>query len=205
MLRLLRTVLWVVALVSLLATGAGHLYRWYQAQQSDSWALELDGRPAPSFTLTDHRRQTVSLEDFTGRITVVTFVFTSCPETCPLTLHKLATAHRELPPDLRQQVQLVAITVDPEHDTVDRMAQYVEANGLDNILFLTGARQALEPVWSGFAITVEQVPAASGQVTLLHTPVTYVLDQEGRLAFLVRDEALDPDRFAGLLERLAAS
>jgi cytochrome oxidase Cu insertion factor (SCO1/SenC/PrrC family) len=88
---------------------------------------------------------------------------------------------------------------------VDRIAQYVKANGLDSLLFLTGTPQALEPVWSGFAITVEQVPERGRQPTLLHTPVTYVLDQEGRLAFLVRDEALEPDRLADLLERLAAS
>jgi len=93
--RTLRTVSWVVALLAVLATGAGYLYRWYQAQQADAWALELDGRPAPSFTLTSHLGQPVRLDELTGRITVVTFAHTSCPDVCPLTLQSIAAAHRE--------------------------------------------------------------------------------------------------------------
>jgi len=170
--RTLRTVSWVVALLAVLATGAGYLYRWYQARQADAWALELDGRPAPSFTLASHLGQPVCLVELTGRIIVVTFVYTSCPDVCPLTIHTIAAAHRKLPPNMLEQVQLVAITVDSEHDTVERIAQYVATNNLERFLFLTGDRARLERGWTGFAIGVERRPGASAQETVLHTPVT---------------------------------
>lgn len=205
MLRTLRSLLWVTALLAVLATGGAYLYRWYVLQRADEWALELDGRPAPPFTLTDQRGQKISLDHLSGQVTLVTFVYTSCPDTCPLTLRKLIAARQLVPASAQGRVRIVAITVDPDRDTVERIAQYLRANGFTELTFLTGARSELEPVWSAFAVAVQHQPRQNGEYEILHTAVTYVLDREGRLAFLVRDEALEPGRLASLLERLAAS
>jgi len=112
--RTLRTVSWVVALLAVLATGAGYLYRWYQAQQADAWALELDGRPAPSFTLASHGEQTVRLDDFTGRMVGLTLVHCRCTDRYPGVFDSLVAAHREPSLNVAEQVALVTVTVVPE-------------------------------------------------------------------------------------------
>ncbi|MCX7622201.1 MAG: SCO family protein [Thermomicrobium sp.] len=205
MLRTFRTVLWALAIAAAIATAGAYLFRWYAAHREAEWALELDGRPAPAFALTDQTGRTVKLDDLTGHVTVVTFVYTSCPDTCPLTLRRLVAVRQRLPAELRDRVRIVAVTVDPERDTVARIGQYAVANGFQDVLFLTGDRRSLEPVWAGFAVAAERSGGTGNSYEVLHTAVTYVLDREGRLVFLVRDEALEPERFATLLERLLTS
>jgi len=202
-LRRLRLLLWILAL-SALGTSAGIAwYRWYIAQHTDTWALELDGRPAPAFQLLDQDGRLVSLDALEGDLFVVTFAYTTCPDTCPVTLRRLVTAYQRLPETLRDRIQLLAVTVDPERDTPDRLRQYAVANGFDpSLRFLTGDRAALEPVWSGFGIAVVRHPLPQGQYEVQHTAVTYILDRSGSLRYLIRDEALEPARLAELLERL---
>ncbi|WP_448576059.1 SCO family protein [Thermomicrobium sp.] len=202
-LRRLRLLLWILAL-SAVGTSAGIAwYRWYAAHHTDSWALELDGRPAPAFRLLDQDGRLVSLDSLDGDLFVVTFAYTTCPDTCPLTLRRLVAAHQRLPTSLRDRVRLLAITVDPERDTPERIRHYVVVNGFDSSLrFLTGERAALEPVWSSFGLAVMRQPLPHGQYDVQHTAVTYILDRNGSLRYLIRDEALEPARLADLLERL---
>jgi protein SCO1/2 len=202
-LRRLRLLLWILAL-SALGTNAGIAwYRWYAALHTDAWALELDGRPAPAFQLLDQDGRLVSLDSLDGDLFVVTFAYTTCPDTCPLTLRRLIAAHQRLPVTLRDRIRLLAVTVDPERDTPERVRQYVVANGFDpSLRFLTGDRAALEPVWSGFGIAVIRHPLSHGQYEVQHTAVTYILDRHGSLRYLIRDEALEPARITELLERL---
>jgi protein SCO1/2 len=202
-LRRLRLLLWILAL-SALGTSAGIAwYRWYIAQHTDTWALELDGRPAPAFQLLDQDGRLVSLDALEGDLFVVTFAYTTCPDTCPVTLRRLVAAYQRLPETLRDRIQLLAVTVDPERDTPDRFRQYTVANGFDpSLRFLTGDRAALERVWSGFGIAVVRHPLPQGQYEVQHTAVTYILDRSGSLRYLIRDEALEPARLAELLERL---
>ncbi|MCM8744985.1 SCO family protein [Thermomicrobium sp. CFH 73360] len=205
MLRRIRNTLWILACVALVGTGVLYAVRWYQAQRALEWALELDGRPAPDFTLLNQTGQTVQFSSLEGRAFIVTFVYTSCPDTCPLTLRKLVAAYQRLPQNVCNQVQIIAITVDPERDTPTRVQQYLTLNGFgDHILYLTGDPQTLESVWADFAIAVVRQPLADGQYEVAHTTVSYILDSERRIRYLIRDEALDPERLAGLLERLVA-
>lgn len=205
MLRRIRNTLWILACVALVSTGVLYAVRWYQAQRALEWALELDGRSAPDFTLLDQTGQMVHLSSLEGHAFIVTFVYTSCPDTCPLTLRKLVAAYQRLPQNTRSQVQIIAITVDPERDTPARVQQYLTLNGFrDHILYLTGDPQTLESVWADFAIAVMRQPLADGQYEVAHTTVSYILDSERRIRYLIRDEALDPERLAGLLERLVA-
>ena len=202
-LRRLRLLLWILAL-SAVGTSAGIAwYRWYAALHRDTWALELDGRPAPAFQLLDQDGRLVSLDSLEGDLFVVTFAYTTCPDTCPLTLRRLVAAHQRLPETLRDRIRLLAVTVDPERDTPEQVRHYVVANGFDpSLRFLTGERATLESVWSGFGIAVIRHPLPHGQYEVRHTAVTYVLDRNGSLRYLIRDEALEPARLAELLERL---
>ncbi len=66
----------------------------------------LDGRQAPDFTLIDHRGQTVSLSDFRGKAVALTFIYTHCPDICPLVAENLRIAYELLPADVRDDVAL---------------------------------------------------------------------------------------------------
>ena len=115
---------------------------------------EYNGTPLASgnagdFSLIDRDSSNFSLSSLKGDITVVNFIFTSCPDVCPLDTSKLRTASNELGDD----VKFVSITMDPEFDNVARLTEYSETHGAD-WPHLTGSPEQLGDVWSDFAIIV---------------------------------------------------
>lgn len=84
----------------------------------------LAGEPAPGFRLASHDGRTVSLEDFRGRVVVLFFGFTHCPDVCPMTMASLARAMEALGPR-SERVQVLLVTVDPERDTTERLGEYL--------------------------------------------------------------------------------
>src|SRR5918992_4025838 len=96
--------------------------------------------PAPDFALTSQDNQPVTLQDFRGKVVAVTFIYTSCPDTCPLLTMKMAQVQDDLGPRFGTKVAFVSITVDPEHDTPEVLKHYAEAFDADPAgwAFLTG-------------------------------------------------------------------
>ena len=80
-------------------------------------------QPAPDFTLTDQRGQSVQLSSYRGDAVALTFIYTNCTDVCPLIAEKLRRAYDALPPATQQKVQLLAVTVDPARD--DRRARVI--------------------------------------------------------------------------------
>lgn len=149
-----------------------------------------DSPPAPAFTLIDHRGETVSLGDFRGRALLLFFGFTRCPDVCPLTLDRLARVLDEagLPPD---RVVVGLITVDPEYDTPERMAEYVARFG-PSVIGLTGDRATLEPIFKGYGVYAQEMPGHDGHPVLAHSSQVFGIDATGRLRVLMHaDEAAD--------------
>lgn len=101
--------------------------------------------PAPEFTLTDQNGQSVSLSDFRGKVVVFSFGFTHCPNICPATLSHFVAIREVLPEALRDQVQFLFISVDPERDTPERLKEYVPFFHED-FLGLTGTEAAIRDV-----------------------------------------------------------
>ena len=85
--------------------------------------------PAPDFSLTSQDGATVALRGFAGRSLAVAFIYTSCPDVCPLLTEKMAQVQDELGPDFGSKVAFVSITVDPEHDTPPALKAYAEGHG----------------------------------------------------------------------------
>jgi protein SCO1/2 len=117
---------------------------------------EYNGTPLASgnagdFSLIDRDSSNFTLSSLKGDITVVNFIFTSCPDVCPLDTSKLRTASNELGDD----VKFVSITMDPEFDKVAILAEYSEIHGAD-WPHLTGNPEQLEDVWSDFGIIVDK-------------------------------------------------
>lgn len=129
--------------------------------------------------LTDHNGQRRSLDDFKGKVVVVFFGFTHCPDACPTTLAELATVAKELGPDA-QRMQVLFVTVDPERDTPEVLRQYVPSFN-PAFLALYGTREETVATAKEFKVYVQKQPQSGGSYSVDHSAGTFVLDKEGRL------------------------
>jgi protein SCO1/2 len=142
--------------------------------------------------LTGHDGKPRSLADFRGKLVVLSFGFTHCPDICPTTLADLAAVMKRLGPDAAR-VQVLFVSVDPERDTPEVLAKYVPAFDA-GFLGLTGDAAATQRTAKEFRIFYEKRPAgASGAYTVDHAAQVYVLDAAGRLRLLVRYDRIAQD------------
>jgi protein SCO1/2 len=133
----------------------------------------------PDFTLTDQSGQPFRLSDQRGKVVLLFFGYTSCPDVCPTTLGTWRKAHEGLGNDAGQ-VRFVFVTVDPERDTPERLAMHVQAFNPD-FLGLTGTPEELEAVYDVFGVIHEKDTSSGSALGYLvnHTATTFVLDTEG--------------------------
>jgi protein SCO1/2 len=128
---------------------------------------------------------------------VLTFLYSTCPDICPVISQKLRQAHEALGPDAAK-VALLVVSVDPERDTVEQLRGYTKAVGMTGRWhFLTGERDALARVWAAYGIGV--FPGPNGAIS--HTDAIYLIDKEGRRRVLMRGE-LQPDELVSNLRIL---
>jgi len=152
------------------------------------------------FSLTDTSGKTRTLADFRGMAVVVFFGFTQCPDVCPTALATLAEAVRKLGPDA-WRVQGVFITIDPERDTPELLAQYVPAFN-PKFVALRGDGQATERVAKEFKVVYRKAPgSAPGSYTMDHSAGMFVFDPQGRLRLFV-SHGQDADALAHDLREL---
>lgn len=145
--------------------------------------MDLDGIPTQDFRLVNQRGEPVELADLRGKVVALTFLYTSCPDVCPLVAANLRDAYARLGA-AGKDVALVAVSVDPERDSVARVRQYSEAMGMPAAWqFLTGERGALEQVWADFYVSVSPPASPGGEVK--HTGAIYLLDRQGRKRVLL--------------------
>jgi protein SCO1 len=137
--------------------------------------------PIHDFTLTDQGAREFRFAKLRGKVTVVAFAYTTCPDVCPLITSALGQVHKGLTEAERKQAFLLTITTDPEIDTAQILAGYAKRYGADitNWSFLTGDPASLAKVWKNFGVGVNR--KARGLVD--HTPLTAVVDREGVLRF----------------------
>jgi protein SCO1 len=167
-----------IALAGLLLAGCESKEPTFKA--TDITGAEL-GR---ELQLTDHNGSPRTLADFRGKVLVVFFGFTHCPDVCPTTLAELARARKLLGAD-GERVQVVMVTVDPERDTPEVLREYVTA--LDpTFLGLTGDAQAIARTAREFKIFYQKSPGGSPQTySVDHSSGTFVFDPAGRVRLLV--------------------
>lgn len=132
----------------------------------------------PEFSLLDQEGRPFHSRKLQGKVVLVTFIFTTCPDVCPLFTARFAQIQRALAQQNRQgDVFLVSITTDPEVDTPLVLKGYAERYGADtkNWAFLTGSEKELQEIWRAFDVTV--VKRRKGLVQ--HTGLTTLIDREG--------------------------
>jgi protein SCO1/2 len=134
--------------------------------------------PAVDFTLTDQHGQPFTLSQQRGKMVMIFFGYTNCPDVCPITLSEFKRI-KALLGDQADQVEFVYITVDPERDTVERLAQYLP-NFDPQFIGLTGSEAELEPVWKAYGVYHEKQDAGSAAGYLVdHSTRTYLIDGNG--------------------------
>jgi protein SCO1/2 len=143
-----------------------------------SWRYE---QATADFRLTDPAGKTRSLSDFRGKVVVLFFGYTHCPEVCPTTLADLAQVMRLLGPDA-EKVQVLLVTLDPERDTPEVLAKYVPSF-YPSFLGLYGDAQATAQAAKVFAVSYEKHAEKNGY-TLDHSDGTYLIGKNGKTVLL---------------------
>lgn len=138
----------------------------------------LAGRPAPAIQLADARGGMFDTRSLAGRPYLVTFLYTNCPDVCPLIGDELRQALADLGPQGRR-VAAVAVSVDPRHDDAAAVRTWLSRHREPpQFHYLIGTQQALAPVWKAWFAS----PQIAGDPQSAHTAIVWLVDARGRLA-----------------------
>ena len=150
---------------------------------------------ARTLSLPDQNGKPRTLDDFKGKVTVVFFGYTQCPDVCPTTMAELAQVKKSLGKD-GERVQGVFVTVDPERDTPAALQAYM-ASFDPSFVALRGTLEQTKATAKEFKVFYAKVPGkVEGSYTMDHTAGSYVLDTKGNVRLFVR--------YGGPAEALAA-
>lgn len=147
--------------------------------------------PAPAFDLLSSDGERLALGALRGRVVVVTFLYTWCPDICPLLTSKLARVRDALGPVVTEDVVFVSITFDPVRDTADVLRDYAALFEIDTggWFFLTGAAKHINTVTADYGVVT--LPGADGAID--HNLTTTLIGREGRMRVQYAGYRFDED------------
>lgn len=167
-----------IVFLSLLSSSHG-------ASHHDAVPLKTERREAritlDDFLLIDQGARPFHFKDLTGKVVLVSFVYTSCTDVCPLITSAVGQVQSQLSATERAAVHLLSITTDPEIDSPGVLMAYAKRYKADfrNWSFLTGSMVELESVWKSFGVGVKR----KGRGIVEHTPLTVLVDRHRRLRY----------------------
>ncbi|MBS0337093.1 MAG: SCO family protein [Proteobacteria bacterium] len=144
---------------------------------------------AKGFALTDHTGKPRTLEDFRGKVVVVFFGYTHCPDVCPTTLAELKQVMQAIGPDA-DKVQVVFITLDPERDTQQVLAQYVPAFDPRFLGMYADAATTMKTAKDFKVFYEKRAGTSPGSYTIDHTAASFAFDPQGRLRLYVKTDSV---------------
>ena len=184
----------MLALLSACDMGGGNAASNNGAAQGDLAGARIGG----PFTLTDQDGKQVRWDDFKGQYRLVYFGYTYCPDVCPTELTQISAALDRLGPDA-QKIQPIFITVDPERDTPEAMADYVK-NFYPTLIGLTGTQQEIDSVVSAYRVFARKVQEPnSNQYVMDHSTFIYLMGPDGNFLTMYR-YGTEPDALAQSLK-----
>lgn len=140
--------------------------------------------PEVDFRLSDPNGKARTLADFRGKVKVVFFGYTHCPEVCPTTLADLAQVMRQLGPDAKN-VQVLFVTLDPERDTPQVLGKFIPSFD-PSFLGLYGDAHATAQAAQSFGVNYQKHAEKNGMYTLDHSDGTYLIGREGKPLWMSR-------------------
>ena len=173
------------------------------SQKPEFKNIDITGSAAfgKDFSLVDPDGKVRTLADFKGKVVVMFFGYTQCPDICPTTLTEMQQVMTLLGPK-SDKVQVLFVTVDPERDTAAILKQYVPSFDSRFLGLRPADEAALEKVTKDFKIYYKKVPGTSpGSYTMDHTAGSYAFDPEGRLRLYIK-HAQGPETLAHDLKEL---
>ena len=192
-LRMVRFIIWGVALLILVGTGAV----LYEQREGVASAVAIGG----PFRLTDQHGAMVTEAALKGHPSALFFGYTYCPDVCPTTLSDMSGWLQKLGPD-GDRLKVYFVTVDPERDTREQLSEYLQAFDA-RITGLTGARAAIDQMLKEYRVYSRKVPIDGGGYSMDHTASVYLLDKDAGFAGTV-DYQEDPDKALAKLKQLVA-
>ena len=166
------------------------------------WWVDGPGRPPPDraakqglpavggpFTLVDQTGKTVTDADYRGKPMAVFFGFTHCPEVCPTTLVQMANLTGKIGA-AADPLQILLITVDPERDTPEQLALYLQSFD-PRVVGLTGSRQQVDAALAAYKAYAKKIPTENGY-TMDHSASVYLMKADGGFRTMIdyhEDEA----------------
>ncbi len=174
----IRPVYIVVLVVVLVVVAAGWLIGSALRPYSFHGTLFQSPTPALNFTLTSHNGQRASLADYKGKVVLLYFGYTTCPDVCPTTLAELHAAVQVLG-ERAKDVQVLMVTVDPERDTAAVLAEYMPHFDA-NFIGLTGTPEQIAEIATYYGVAYERSTEESALGYLVnHTATVATLDRQG--------------------------
>lgn len=130
------------------------------------------------FELVDFNGDPITEAAFDGHPSILFFGFTHCPEICPLTVYEMTNWFEELGP-AGEEIMAYFVSVDPERDTPEILADYLKPQS-DRVIGITGPADAVAAMQKGWRVYSKKVPLEDGDYTVDHTALLYLLDRDGK-------------------------
>jgi protein SCO1/2 len=186
----------VIIIVTVIQQQRSSASRDNTALPSGLQGTDLGNQPAANFQLTDQSGQQIALAQFKGKPVVLTFLFTHCPDVCPLTAERLHSTVLKMGSDAKN-VGILAVSTDPKGDDRAAAVKFTNDHNMQDYWhFLIGTHEQLSPVWSAYSVYAQQQ-----QTTVSHTSGLFVIDKQGnQRAFIGQD--FKPDELASYLGTL---
>jgi len=168
-----------VALIAIGGQSAEHAKREQAlAHHFDAAAVLEPPRPAPALALRNYLGQPVNIDSYRGKVVLVTFLYTTCPDVCPLITSDLRVALNEMGPAIASKVQIIAVSVDPRVDTPASVAAFLARHEMTGRMqYLIGSRKELARVWKAWGVGSEQ--DAEQPQFVNHTGIVYGITASG--------------------------
>lgn len=176
----------LISCVGLIFLACALLFLWRQWKAMTPYQFHgtsyTEDKSLSDFFLTGQTGRPVKLSDFRGKVVLLEFGFTTCPNICPTSLADLAMINRNLRPEEREKVQVLFVTVDPQRDTPAKLAEYMPFFD-ERFLGLTGTPEEIETAAKDYGAYYRRLPLPGrpDDYTMDHSTYTYLIDREGRL------------------------
>jgi len=179
---------WLLGLAAVIAGLALVLAGRFARPYTFHGSLIESPAPAPDFTLNAQHGQPFRLSDQAGKVVLLYFGYTFCPDVCPTSLSTIAQALSMLTPTELKRVASFMISVDPERDTPARLAKYMAAFN-PRFLGLHGTQAEIAPIIKAYGVTMarRELPNSALKYTIDHSPFIYVIDKAGSWRELLQD------------------